>query len=459
MQQDIDRRISEAYTGKKAIRADAVKACGFILSGSNGTMNGMETHTLFKWAKENYDFFAKRYGEKNIIRCSLHMDEKTPHLHLVLTPLTKDGRLCAKELFDKDGLKTLQTDYAKTMQPYGLERGIPDAKRRHIPTAQFYKSLNADQREAGKLVDKLLTDPYGNLDKSKVEAFVEQMVTMARGGETNIEKIKEVEPTQNTNYHERGFFKGPPSIGGGGGQKDEDDDEDRKHRREGLQSKCSNIYGRFDAVIAFIDDVGYENIKRIENIRSILEDERYFKVSSESQIEQAFTQGISKLRQCHNEFTFHDLIPNYIGWLWASFFFICILFLASIALNYRQSYEKEKISEEMVKHKRFGKNVMEYMRDNMEETRKLRKYMEEENGWNLILEKNLPLRRKSSPRPAYTGKVTPQVLRKNLAARRCAGWGWLKRVRGFSAATRRRRARPQNSITRSVRSKRPNCGQ
>mgnify|MGYP000056620525 FL=1 len=228
MQQDIDSRISEAYTGKKAIRADAVKACGFILSGSNETMNGMEKHTLYKWAKENYEFFAKRYGEENIIRCSLHMDEKTPHLHLVLTPLTKDGRLCAKELFDKNGLKTLQTDYAKAMQPYGLERGISDSKRRHIPTAQFYKSLNTDRRDAEKFVDKLLTDPYGNLDKGKVKAFVEQTVTMIRGGETNIEKIKEVKPTQNANYHERKFFKGPSSIGRGGGQKDEDDDEDRK---------------------------------------------------------------------------------------------------------------------------------------------------------------------------------------------------------------------------------------
>ena len=28
----------------------------------------------------------------------VHMDEKTPHLHLTFVPLTKDNRLCAKEI-------------------------------------------------------------------------------------------------------------------------------------------------------------------------------------------------------------------------------------------------------------------------------------------------------------------------------------------------------------------------
>ena len=28
----------------------------------------------------------------------VHMDEKTPHMHLCFVPLTEDGRLCAKEI-------------------------------------------------------------------------------------------------------------------------------------------------------------------------------------------------------------------------------------------------------------------------------------------------------------------------------------------------------------------------
>ena len=42
----------------------------------------------------------------------LHMDEKTPHLHLVFVPLTKDNRLCAKEIIgNRANLTKWQDDF------------------------------------------------------------------------------------------------------------------------------------------------------------------------------------------------------------------------------------------------------------------------------------------------------------------------------------------------------------
>lgn len=43
--------------------------------------------------------FIERYQPKEtIISAVVHMDEKTPHMHLSFVPLTKDGRLSAKEI-------------------------------------------------------------------------------------------------------------------------------------------------------------------------------------------------------------------------------------------------------------------------------------------------------------------------------------------------------------------------
>ena len=45
-----------------------------------------------------FEFLKEHIGEDNIISAVVHMDEKTPHLHLCFVPLTRDGRLSAKEI-------------------------------------------------------------------------------------------------------------------------------------------------------------------------------------------------------------------------------------------------------------------------------------------------------------------------------------------------------------------------
>ena len=54
------------------------------------------------------------------------MDEKTPHLHLTFVPLTKDNRLCAKEIIgNRANLTKWQDDFhAYMVEKYpDLERG------------------------------------------------------------------------------------------------------------------------------------------------------------------------------------------------------------------------------------------------------------------------------------------------------------------------------------------------
>ena len=49
------------------------------------------------------DFLIGRVGRENIVSAVVHMDEKTPHLHLTFVPLTKDNRLCAKGDYRQPG--------------------------------------------------------------------------------------------------------------------------------------------------------------------------------------------------------------------------------------------------------------------------------------------------------------------------------------------------------------------
>ena len=49
------------------------------------------------WAKDVYDWCAKRYGQENIVGFQVHLDESSPHIHALVVPVgirPKSGREC-----------------------------------------------------------------------------------------------------------------------------------------------------------------------------------------------------------------------------------------------------------------------------------------------------------------------------------------------------------------------------
>ena len=104
-------------------------------------------------------FFAERYGKENIILAVVHLDETTPHMHLNLMPITPDGRLCSKQLFDKPQLQQLQTNfYEEVGKKYGLQRGKEGRQRKHLSTAEFKAKKIIEQAEAIREENQVYAD-------------------------------------------------------------------------------------------------------------------------------------------------------------------------------------------------------------------------------------------------------------------------------------------------------------
>jgi len=143
----IDARIKQGYKGKKAIRKDAVKSLSLVLTGSHQRMKEIFTDEKIRlnWIAESIHFVQQEFGEENIVRMDLHLDEKTPHIHAVVVPLTADGRLSAKEkMGNKKHLKEMLSRYAAKMEKYGLQRGLErSAKEKPKATTlqEFYKAI------------------------------------------------------------------------------------------------------------------------------------------------------------------------------------------------------------------------------------------------------------------------------------------------------------------------------
>ena len=149
-----EARIAEVVTRK--VRGDQVRAVEVIMTGSpEGFVRGQDgraaDYSKSKWAGDNLRFLQEKYGKENVVSFTLHQDEKTPHVHAVIVPITPDGRLSAKDTFTRQGLRDLQTEYAQAMAPHGFERGIEHSQAEHQPMRRQYTQEAQNARQVADL--------------------------------------------------------------------------------------------------------------------------------------------------------------------------------------------------------------------------------------------------------------------------------------------------------------------
>ena len=124
-----------------------------------------------QWAKDVYDWCAKRYGQENIIGFQVHLDESSPHIHALIVPVgqrSKSGRECVmwSAKFGKSRyeyghiLREMHTSlYEEVGSKYGLERGdsIEGRNVSHLSKRDYIRKLSKDAKQAEKAVKGLQT--------------------------------------------------------------------------------------------------------------------------------------------------------------------------------------------------------------------------------------------------------------------------------------------------------------
>lgn len=141
------QKIKESdYYKKHKVRKDAVRGIEVMLSYSNQKGEDMSKMNLDEWKKANVEWLQETFGKENVVSATLHMDEATPHIHAIIIPMVNE-RLNASHYMKgmKDGEKIMthwQTDYAKKMEKFGLERGLNKSTARHKDIRKFYAEVN-----------------------------------------------------------------------------------------------------------------------------------------------------------------------------------------------------------------------------------------------------------------------------------------------------------------------------
>ncbi|MDN8888844.1 MobV family relaxase, partial [Staphylococcus aureus] len=86
------------YNGKRKIRTDAVKHVDGLITSDDEFFNHQSPEDTKQFFEQAKTFLEEEYGKENLLYATVHMDEKTPHMHYGVVPITKDGRLSAKEV-------------------------------------------------------------------------------------------------------------------------------------------------------------------------------------------------------------------------------------------------------------------------------------------------------------------------------------------------------------------------
>lgn len=129
---DIDNEIKTA--GAKP-RSNSVLALDTLYTASSEFFQGKTNEENDKFFRDCLKFHERHFG--HIISAVVHYDETTPHLHVISVPLTKDGRLSARDVIGNKAKmsKTQDAFFEQVGRGYGLERGVHmdgQEKKQHI---------------------------------------------------------------------------------------------------------------------------------------------------------------------------------------------------------------------------------------------------------------------------------------------------------------------------------------
>ncbi|WP_242230231.1 MobV family relaxase [Bacillus cereus group sp. BfR-BA-01329] len=156
-------KIEQNVETNRAIRKDAVVMCEFVVTSDReffDVLDMVDPTQQKVFFKEAYSFLKDRYGEQNIVHAAVHLDEKTPHMHVGMVPVTEENKLSAKQIFNRKELVSLQDDFHAHMVEKGfyLERGVSSDKKhvemRKLKAMTAKEEINALKKEIGQCLQK-----------------------------------------------------------------------------------------------------------------------------------------------------------------------------------------------------------------------------------------------------------------------------------------------------------------
>ena len=169
---EAERQIREAGC---RTRKDSIRLVEAMITATPEFFQSKSQKEIREYFERALEFMKTKQNPDTIISAVVHMDEKTPHMHLCFVPLTEDGRLSAKDIVgNSKKLTKWQDEYWMYMvKKYpDLERGESASKtgRTHIPPRLFKKATKL------RRLEQTLRDLLGSINPMNAKRVREEVL-------------------------------------------------------------------------------------------------------------------------------------------------------------------------------------------------------------------------------------------------------------------------------------------
>ena len=164
-------RLKKEYDLKGQIKTVSNIAYEYIITSDKEFFDRIGEKETKRYFETAYNFVSeyKNLGKKYIMSAQVHMDEESPHMHLIFLPVVhttdKKGKAidklaCSEFWKEKDSYRQLQNAFYEYMVSHNfeLERGLPkeETNRKHVNLAEYKELTNFENTK--KLVESITYD-------------------------------------------------------------------------------------------------------------------------------------------------------------------------------------------------------------------------------------------------------------------------------------------------------------
>ncbi len=293
--------MKEKYNLKGQIKVVSNIACEYIITSDKQFFEEIGEEETKRYFETAYNFVVeyKDLGEQYIMSAKVHMDEETPHMHLIFLPVVHttdkkgnaiDKLACSEFWKEKDSYRQLQNAFHKYMVDHNfqLERGVAveESGRKHLDMKEFKDVTNFEKTKEKLKNIKLELPDVPNLEDINVNRLSKK-----RDEKILEEIIKPKDNLINDLYQDNLFLQQELS------------------RQARIVEKAEKYQKERDSIIE--DNQNLHN--EVEQIKAEYK-------QKENEVEWKYTSKIKRLEKENNKLyriidKFHETIEKFLTWI------------------------------------------------------------------------------------------------------------------------------------------------